>query len=305
VLIRHDLDVDGAPITFYSLLAHLDLPEPGSSEANAIPWLQALGQGSAVARRALAAGDVVLLDQRVEAGDLVGKVGIVSRGPEQGSEVHFEIFTTDRMPGDFGRTFRYVNAGSDGALSRRADLVAAADANGDQQVDAAELQRFFRSGSLDRRQGLRRVAIRHRHEWGSKNSEAEFLALRELAGLSEADRRRLYRTMVTPYVFWTDELSQATGLPANQTVYFYNPLTFLIEIASRDSHVELPKIRGRDVGETGLEPRKLAKVPLADWTAPRASPIEPPLFGPPIGLRLATRRREDIPLIELAPTDSR
>jgi N-acetyl-anhydromuramyl-L-alanine amidase AmpD len=305
VLIRHDLDVDGAPITFYSLLAHQDLPEPGSSEANAIPWLQALGQGSAVARRALAAGDVVLLDQRVEAGDLVGKVGIVSRGPEQGSEVHFEIFTTDRMPGDFGRTFRYVNAGSDGALSRRADLVAAADANGDQQVDAAELQRFFRSGSLDRRQGLRRVAIRHRHEWGSKNSEAEFLALRELAGLSEADRRRLYRTMVTPYVFWTDELSQATGLPANQTVYFYNPLTFLIEIASRDSHVELPKIRGRDVGETGLEPRKLAKVPLADWTAPRASPIEPPLFGPPIGLRLATRRREDIPLIELAPTDSR
>jgi hypothetical protein len=110
--------------------------------------------------------------------------------------------------------------------------------------------------------------------------------------------------MVTPYVFWTDELSQSTGLPANQTVYFYNPLTFLIELASRDSKVELPRIRGRDVGEASLEPRKLAKVPLAEWTAPRASPIEPPLFGPPIGRRLAVRRREDIPLIELAPTDS-
>ncbi len=305
VLIRHDLDVEGAPITFYSVLAHLELPAAGSYEANSIPWLQAIAQGPIGTRRALAAGQVVTLDQRVEAGDLVGKVGIVSRGPEQGAEVHFEIFTTDRLPGDFGRTFRYVSAGSDGALTRRADLVTAADTNGDQQVDGAELQRFFRSGNLERRQGLRRVAIRHRYEWGSKNDEAEFLALRELAGLSEADRRRLYRTMIDPYVWWTDELSRATGLPANQTVYFYNPLTFLIEIASRDSHIELPKIRGRDVGETALEPRKLAKVPLAEWIAPRGSPIEPPLFGPPIGLRLGPRKREDIPLIELAPTDSR
>jgi hypothetical protein len=246
----------------------------------------------------------VLLDQRVEAGDLVGGVGIVSRGPEQGSELHFEIFTTDRLPGELGKTFRYINATGDGALSRRADLVAAVDTNGDQQVDTAELQRFFRGGNLDRRQGFRRLAIRHRHEWGTRNSEEEFVGLRELAGLSEPERRRLYRTMVTPYLFWTDELSRATGLPANQTVYFYNPLTFMIELASRDSHVELPKIRGRDVGEASLEPRKLAKVPLADWTTARASPIEPPLFGPPIGYRLKTRKRDDIPLIELEPTDS-
>jgi len=54
-----------------------------------------------------------------------------------------------------------------------------------------------------------------------------------------------------------------------------------------------------------LEPRRLAMVPVIDWTSPKASPIEPPLFGPPIGVRLGPRRREDIPLIELDPTDSR
>jgi N-acetyl-anhydromuramyl-L-alanine amidase AmpD len=304
VLIRHDLDVDGAPVTFYSLLAHLALPELGTSDANAIPWLQAMGQGRIGLRNALAAGEVVFVDQRVEAGDLVGRVGTVSRGPEQGSEVHFEIFTTERLGGDFGRTFRYINATGDGAVSRRADLVGVADANSDQQLDAAELQRFFRSGNLDRRQGLRRAAIRHRHEWGNRNSEEEFVGLRELAGVSEADRRLLYRTMVAPYLFWNDDLSQATGLPANQVVYSYNPLTFLIEIASRDSRVELPRVRGRELSEAGLEPRKLAKVPVAEWTQPRKSPIEPPLFGPPVGHRLAARKREDIPLIELEPTDS-
>jgi len=46
-------------------------------------------------------------------------------------------------------------------------------------------------------------------------------------------------------------------------------------------------------------------VPVTDWTSPKASPIEPPLFGPPVGVRLGPRRREDIPLIELDPTDSR
>ena len=234
----------------------------------------------------------------------MGRVGTVSRGPEQGSEVHFEIFTTERLPGDFGRSFRYLNATGDGAMSRRADLVAAVDANGDQQLDGAELQRFFRSGSLDsvRGSGAPRSATATSGATGTARRSSS--RLRELAAVSEPERRRLYKVMVAPYLFWTDELSRATGLPANQTVYSYNPLTFLIELASRDSHVELPKIRGRELNETGLEPRKLAKVPVSEWTAPRASPIEPPLFGPPIGHRLAARKREDIPLIELAPTDS-
>ena len=248
---------------------------------------------------------MVSLDGRVEAGDPVGNVGTVSRGPEQGPEIHFEIFTTDRLPGELGRAFRYVNAAGDGAVARRADVVAAGDANGDQQLAADELSRFFRTGDLDRRQALRRLAVRHRHEWGDRNSLADFLALRELAGLDEVQRKRLYDIVVAPYVFWTDELSAVAGLPNNQTVYSYNALTFLVELAARAAKVDLPKTRGREIGEAALEPRKLRSVPLADWTTPKASPTERPLFGPPVGVRLGPRRREDIPLIELDPTDNK
>jgi hypothetical protein len=46
-------------------------------------------------------------------------------------------------------------------------------------------------------------------------------------------------------------------------------------------------------------------VPVTDWTEPKASPVETPIFGSLIGIRLGPRRREDIPLIELAPTDNR
>lgn len=305
VLIRHDLEVDGDPITFYSLIAHLRLPAIGSTEANAIPWLQHVTTTSAEGNARLQSGEVAHLDLPVEAGDILGSVGLVSRGPEQGAEIHFEIFTTGRLPGEFGRTFRYMNAADDGAIVRRSELVAMLDANADQQLDGDELTRFFRAGELDRRQALRRLAIRHRHEWGDRNSEAAFVHIRELAGLDEGDRKRLYRIAFAPYLFWDDDLSTATGLPTNQTVYSYNPLTFLLELAARAAHTELPRPRGREIGDTPADPRKLTNVPLTDWTKPKRSPLEAPLFGPAVGVRLGARRREDIPLIELEPTDSR
>ncbi len=305
VLIRHELEVDGSPVVFYSLLAHLEIPSPATDAAGAVPWVQAVAHGPAGLAAALAAGEVVALNERVEAGDVVGAVGTVSRGPEEGPEVHFEIFTTERLGGELGRSFRTINAGDDGPISRRADSIAAVDANGDLQVDPDELQRFFRAGSLERRQSLRRLAIRHRHEWGDRTTLAELSGQRELAGLTETDRKALYDAAFSPYIFWTDTLARATGLPTNQVVYSYHPLTFLLEIAARAAQVQLPRARGREIGEKGLEPRKLAHVPVAEWVHPTVSPFDKPLFGPPVGVRLGARRREDIPLIELDPTDSR
>jgi hypothetical protein len=129
--------------------------------------------------------------------------------------------------------------------------------------------------------------------------------LRELAGISENERRAIYRTAFAPYIFWTDDLSRAIGLPQNQVIYSYNPLTFMLEVAERAAHVELPRPRGRQISEASLEPRKLSTVPVDDWTRPKASPIEKPLLGPIIGVRLGPRRVEDIPLIELGSTDGR
>jgi N-acetylmuramoyl-L-alanine amidase len=302
VLIRHNLEIDGVAVVFYSFLAHLDLTDTLAG-GEAVPWLRSIAHGSPAQKAALDAGEVVLLDERVEAGDPVGRVGTVSRGPEQGPEVHFEIFTTERLSGEIGRAFRYVNAAGDGPLVRRADLVAAVDDNNDAQIDAAELKRFFRTGDLDRRQTLRRLVVRHRHEWGDRATADELAATRELAGISEADRRRLHAVAIAPYIFWTDDLARAAGLPVNQVIYSYNPLTFLLQLAAQAAHVSLPVTRGREIGQSSLQPRKLAYVPLTDWTSPTLSPTPPPLFGPPVGMRLGPTPRNEIPLIELAPTD--
>ena len=303
VLLRHDVELDGRPLTFFSLLFHLSLPS--LSDENPIPWMKALmAPDKAAQRAALESGAIALLDERVEAGDRVGLLGSISRGPEQGPELHFEIFTADKPPPALAKSFHYLNAATDGPLVRRAALLASADRNNDSQIDANELRGLFHGNEIDRRQPLRRLVILHRHEWGSRTTLDEFMGLRELSGIPEADRRRIWATAIEPYIFWTDALAAHAGLPANQIIYSYNPITFLVVLAAQAAHVEIPWQRD-SISDGGLEARRLAHVPLDDWTNPPASRLQELQLPPLVGVDLAPKRRDQIPLIELPPTDGR
>ena len=303
VLIRHEIEVEGQVIVFFSLLAHLALPAFGPD--NPVPWMQALMQPErADARRSIQSGAVTLLDERVETGDLLGYVGQVNRGPEQGSELHFEIFTVDKLPGDLERGFRYLNASADGPIARREPLVNLIDRNGDGQVDQAELLALFHGNDVVKRQPLRRAVIRHRHEWGARTTLAEFVGLRELSGAPEAERRRMYSIAIAPYVFWNDALAEHAGLPQNQIVYSYNPITFLLTLAAHATRVDIPWPRDT-LTDGSMEPRRLSLVPVLDWTKPPASLAQELKLPPLIGKDLRPKRRDEIPLIELPPTDHR
>lgn len=303
VLIKHEIDVEGELVTFFSLLAHLDLPALGPD--NPIPWMQALLQPErAQARASLESGRVTLLDERAETGDLVGTIGQVRRGPEQGSELHFEIFTADRLPAELERGFRTLNASADGPIARRAQLVGMIDKNGDGQIDGAELAAVFHGTDTTKRQALRRTVIRHRHEWGDRTTLAEFVGLRELSAIPESERRRLYGIAIAPYLFWNDALSEHAGLPQNQIVYSYNPITFLLTLAAHATRIDIPWPRDT-LSDRSLEPRRLTLVPMHDWLSPPTSPPQELQLPPLIGRDLRPKRRDEIPLIELAPTDAR
>lgn len=303
VLIRHDVEVDGQSVVFFSLLAHLALPVFGPQ--NPVPWMQALMRPErATDRAALEAGRVVLLDERVETGDLLGYLGQVNRGPEQGSELHFEIFTTDKLPGDLEHAFRYLNAAADGPIARRQSLVAVLDRNGDGQVDEKELLALFHGGDIGKRQALRRVAIRHRHEWGDRTTLAEFVGLRELSGIPENERRRMYAVAIAPYLFWNDALAEHAGLPQNQIIYSYNPITFLLTLAAHATRVDIPWPHDT-LTDGSLEPRRLTLVPVVDWIQPPVTSTQELKLPPLIGNDLRPKRRDEMPLIELPPTDQR
>jgi murein DD-endopeptidase MepM/ murein hydrolase activator NlpD len=304
VLIRHEADLDGRPFTFYSLLAHLALPAP--SETNPVAWMQALAKPERAGERAaLESGAIILLDERIETGDLLGFVGMVKRGSEQGPELHFEIFTTEKPPSALERTFRLMNAAADGPIVRRADLIALVDKNADSQIDARELRGLFQGGGdLAKRQALRRLAVLHRHEWGDRTTLAEFVGLRELSAIPRADRQRIYEVAIKPYLFWTDALARHAGLPLNQVIYSYNPLTFLLALAAHATQIEIPWPR-EGVADGGVEPRRLSYVPVDDWLKPAVSDSKELQLPPLIGVDLQAKRKDQIPLIELPPTDQR
>lgn len=303
VLIRHEVEVEGQIIAFYSLLAHLALP--AIAPDSPVPWLQALAQPErAAARQALESGAVTLLDERVETGDLLGYIGQVKRGPEQGSELHFEIFTVDRLPDELERGFRYLNASADGPIARREPLVSLIDRNGDGQIDEKELLALFHGNDLGKRQALRRAVVRHRHEWGDRNTLAELVGLRELSAIPEAERRRLYAVAVAPYIFWNDALADHAGLPRTQIIYSYNPITFLLTLAAHATHVDIPWPHDT-LTDAAMEPRRLSLGPILDWTKPPPSTVQELKLPPLIGNDLRPKRRDEIPLIELPPTDQR
>lgn len=298
VLIKHELQTPAGPITFFSMLSHLQ-PED-APESSGVPWLESLVRERD--RRALASlkfGGVTLLNATVESGEIVGRVGFVKRGAEVGPETRFEIFSADRLPIDAGRFFKHATGVSDGPWMRRGmvlDLVNRASAGA---LSQAELSQFFRSENLDARQALRRLVIRHPHEWGDKQTVTEFVNSPEVQGISDEAKRRVYDEAIKPYIFWTDALSAHAGLPTDQVIYSYNPITFLALLAAQQANARL-RWPAADVADRDVPPTPQSPEALSVWTTPPAFiPLEAPIFGPLAPLAIVPRKRSEIPLIEL------
>lgn len=300
VLTKHELQTPAGPITFFSLLAHLQADVMEDPEASGIPWLQALVR--ARNRRALGTlklGNVALLSEPVESGEIVGKVGFVKRGAEVGPETRFEIFSAERLLGELGPFFKQVSGVSDGPWMRRGLVLDLLGRTGASALTQTELEAFFRSENLDARQALRRLVIRHAHEWGDRGAYADFAASPEVQGLGEDARRRMFDEALRPYVFWTDALSDHAGLPPDQVVYSYNPITFLAALAAQQAGARL-RWPAADVADQDVPGRPRAAEAMAVWTTPPALiPVEMPIFGPLAPLDVVPRRREEIPLIVL------
>jgi hypothetical protein len=206
----------------------------------------------------------------------------VERGSERGHEVHFEIFTAERLPDALPRTFRAIGAASDGLRARSAELLGAVDGAEDGRLTADELRAFFREGDPLVRQALRQLAVRHVHEWSASAGHDLDPAVDALAR--------------APYVFLTREVAEHAGLPPSGVVVSYHPITFLALLAAVAGGAEL-----RFPPRAPLDPRPISSLPAAasDWRSAAAPEEEQPLFGPVVGAEAKVLRRGDIPLIVL------
>ena len=300
VLMRHDLNTTDGPVTFYSLLQHL--AAGAINDSSSVPWIRELvGEGNTPMVQSLRAGNIVLLDRPVEAGDVVGRVGTVARGAETGDEVHFEIMAPKKMTGALSKPFRYLEAAADGAFVKNGGIVAFADGDKNSDVTGDELHAFFRNPEAQlQRETLRRLAIRHVHEWSAANDPETFAGARELARLPADDRAKLYDAAIRPYQFLTRGVAIHSGLPESGAVYSYHPLTFLIALGASTANVDLHWPAHAPLPNVDLDVIALKGDVLSDWTRPpRADDEISTAFGTAIHTETVTRKREDIPLILL------
>jgi N-acetylmuramoyl-L-alanine amidase len=307
VLIRHDSESPQGKVRFFSLLGPLAPVDP--DRPGPVSWLEKLTQNRAVVT-SLKFGETALINEAVGAGDVVGLVtsdtpGRDGRDDPSGAQIRMEIFTTERLPEGFRRTFTYLDAIADGPVCRRGGIFRALGVDRASALEHAQIDHFLHTASLDNKQALRRFAVRMPHPWGDNATEQAFVAAPALAGLSPEERQRVYQRAVGQHTFWNQALSAHAGLPRDQVVYFHHPVTFLYSLAAARGG-SLRPWPAADIVDGTVAPVAEDGRAAIEWLTGRAEGRRHPYrFGRLVHTGHATKPRGEIELVVLPPLQDR
>jgi N-acetylmuramoyl-L-alanine amidase len=222
VLLRHDMTIGTSSARFFSLLMHLDDESGREREQGAPGWLTSDGWK---AKRQL--GQVVLLDEPLEAGDLIGRVGVAGPAAHRRAQIHVEIFAPEEVtaaiqPG----LFQIIDGTSGGRFVDDATILGAIDKSPtDGKLSREELTAYYHSNE---RNLARYYATLHVSEWTGNPPWVEALALSpDFAGMDKDQLSELVEEQITPTLWWTDKVARHAKLPRDGVVYHYNPITFV------------------------------------------------------------------------------
>lgn len=219
-LLRHDITVGPASIRFFTLYFHLQDDNRRADAAKSPPWLQ--GKAWKTSGRP---GQVTLLDEPVEAGALLGHVGIA--GPDGGeAQIHFEVFSPDdvmtSIPG--GSAWTIIDGTGGGRFSNNQFINDAIDVSPkDGKFSRREILDFFRTSSD--RNLLHYYAVLSQSEWTATPDWVQALSMApDFKGKRVQD---LVEEQITPTLWWDKKVARHCRLPNDGIVYHYHPISFL------------------------------------------------------------------------------
>lgn len=220
VLLRHDMNLGSSRVQFYSLYMHLG-DELSASEP--VPWLgkSELWKASGKAK------EVVLLDEPIEAGMRIGRVGRAGPGELSKSQIHVEMFSAsplfEGMPG--ASVWTVVDGTASGRFCDAKQINAIIDANKDGMLSKQELASFFSSGSSAQ---LRYLVPLHVSEWTAEPSWSEALRVpKDFRKWKPSEIDELVADQIAPGLWWDARVASHCHLPADGIVYHYHPVTLL------------------------------------------------------------------------------
>jgi hypothetical protein len=221
-LLRHDLAVGDKTLRFFALYMHL---QDESAEAKAVvPWMDSKALKEWVAKGGRP-GEVMLLDEPIDAGAMIGRVGVAGPAELAKAQVHLEIFSgpNDRLVDSPAWT--YIDGSAGGRFCDIDEINDEIDLNRDHRLSRDELSAYYGNGT--NRTGDLRVVL-HVSEWTAEPDWTE--ALRSTADFRDvpaAEVEALVAEQLAPGLWWDDKLARHARLPSDGVVYHYHPIAFL------------------------------------------------------------------------------
>jgi N-acetyl-anhydromuramyl-L-alanine amidase AmpD len=218
VLLRHELTLGAAHVRFFSLFMHVLAERDGK----ALPeWMTRDGW-----KAHLGKGTIALLDEPVEAGQLVAHMG--SAGPDELSrpQVHLEIFSTSPLFTELEASpWEVVDGTAGGRFCDVPEIRQIIDSDRDGTLSRRELSEFYRSGGDD---VLRYQVTLHASEWTAEPAWAEALRTpSDFRDVPAAELEALVAEQILPGLWWNAEVARHARLPIDGVVYHYHPISFL------------------------------------------------------------------------------
>ncbi|HVZ19962.1 MAG TPA: N-acetylmuramoyl-L-alanine amidase [Vicinamibacterales bacterium] len=220
VLLRHDMTLAATRVQFYSLYMHL------ADELAATTPPEWMAKSDAWKKDAKP-GAVVLLDEPIEAGQKLGRVGTAGPAELSKPQMHLEFFSTAELfsglPG--ASIWTVIDGTSGGRFCDSSQINDVIDANHDGMLSKQELQTYFTSGSGS---ALHFMVPLFVSEWTGDPDWSEALRVpKDFRTMKPADIDQLVADQITPGLWWDDKVAQHCRLPADGIVYHYHPVAFL------------------------------------------------------------------------------
>jgi N-acetylmuramoyl-L-alanine amidase len=217
VLLRHELALGQLKVQFFSLYMHL------ADERNAekpVEWTKS------DAWKKAKPGEVVLLDEPIDAGSILGRVGTAGPGDLSKPQLHVEFFSTGDLFADLPNTPWEVIDGTAGGrfcdVPRINDLI---DSNKNGKLERSELKSFYETGGGGQ---TRNFVTFHVSEWTAEPSWSEALRVpADFKDVKKEDIDALVTDQIAPGLWWDARVAQHAKLPIDGVVYHYNPISFV------------------------------------------------------------------------------
>ncbi len=254
VLLRHQMSLGAElKIEFYSLYMHLaDEPKQGKPAE----WVTRESKDRTGWKDKGQPGVVVLLDEPIEAGSLIGHVGTAGPAELSRGQIHVEIFSQAHLFEKVaGSPWNVIDGSASGRFCDQPLITEGIDADRNGVLSRQELEQHAEGGGGAQN---RYMVTLHVSEWIADPSWSEALrASKDYKAMKPADIDALVSEQIAPGLWWDAATAAHCKLPADGVVYHYNPITFVAWVNEKinEAQSEASKVKPPDEKDAKEPPK--------------------------------------------------